>query len=268
VDAPLAGSSLVWPSQAAPSQAAFSQAAFSQAALSQAALSQAALSQAQPWHAQQAAWGTSRRATAGGPVRPRLADAGPLALVVLAAIGAVASFAPSWDSYTLFQSATGASQTVTLGNAFANPGVVIAGNVAVMVAAVAVAVLAALWRPVRHGAMLLAGATVPLAAQAISALIQVHEPVNLAQFGAGVSITSGVTPIFWVYCVFVISLVVSCAWMLTAPRYPVMLAAPQSPTPGPLLPAGGVEGADNVDNVDEGDDSDDDAEDDAESTYA
>lgn len=177
----------------------------------------------------------------------------------------MAAFAPAWDSLTFTQA--GVSHTITQGNAFAVPGAMIAGNVATMVAVIAVAVLAALWRPVRHGAMLLAGATVPLAAQAISALIQANEPVSAATFGIsasdGVTITSGVTPIFWVYCVFVISLVVSCAWMLTAPRYPAMPAASHSPAPGPVH----VHAAQGVDDEDD-DSDDDDAEDDAKSTYA
>jgi hypothetical protein len=78
---------------------------------------------------------------------------------------------------------------------------------------------------------------VPLAAQAISALIQVSGPTAPSMFGisqaqasaAGLTITSGVTPIFWVYCVFVISLVISCAWMLTAPQYPAMPVPAQPP---------------------------------------
>jgi hypothetical protein len=180
-----------------------------------------------------------------GPSRPRATDAGPVALLLLAAIGTVAAFVPSWDTYTLTQASTGASQTVTAGNAFAFPAPVIAGNVAVIVAVVWVAALAALWRPARHGAALLAGAIVPLAAQAISALIQAGEPATPAMFGisqsqaqaAGLTITSGLTPIFWVYCVFVISLLVSCAWMLTAPQYHAMPAAPLHPAPGHVPPA-------------------------------
>jgi hypothetical protein len=176
----------------------------------------------------------------GGPSRPRAADAGPVALLLLAAVGTVAAFVPSWDSYTLTQASSGVSQTVTAGNAFASPAPVIAGNVAVIVAVVGVAVLAALWRPARQGAALLAGATLPLAAQAISALIQAGEPATPAMFGisqsqaqaAGLTISSGLTPIFWVYCVFVISLLISCAWMLTAPQYHAMPAAPLYPAPG------------------------------------
>jgi len=179
----------------------------------------------------------------GAPSRPRATDAGPIALLLLAAVGTVAAFVPSWDTYTLTQTSTGASQTVTAGNAFASPAPVIAGNVAVIVAVVVVALLAALWRPARQGAALLAGAIVPLAAQAISALIQASEPATPAMFGisqsqaAGLTISSGLTPIFWVYCVFVISLLISCAWMLTAPQYQAMPAAPLHPAPGHVPPA-------------------------------
>ncbi len=110
---------------------------------------------------------------------------GPLALLVLAAIGTAAAFFPSWDSYTLVAAATGTSQTITEGNAFTShyPGLVVAGDVAVMVAIVVIAALAALWRTPRRGALLLAGAIVPLAAQAVSALIQVSQPVSPSLFG-------------------------------------------------------------------------------------
>jgi hypothetical protein len=185
----------------------------------------------------------------GRPARPRAAEAGPLTLLVLAALGTAAAFAPSWDSYTLTQAATGAAQTVTAGNAFANPGPVIVGNVAVMVALVAAAVAAALWRPVRNGAVLLAGAVVPMIAQAISALVQVSEPTSPALFNisqaqasaAGLTINAGVTPVFWVYCVFVISLIVSCAWALTTPPRPAMPGPAWVPG-GPIPPHQGTRG--------------------------
>jgi hypothetical protein len=180
----------------------------------------------------------------GWPARPTRVHAGPLALLVLAAIGTAAAFAPSWDSYTVTQASTGTTNTYLEGNAFSNPSVMIAGSVAVMVAVIAVAALAALWRPARQGALLLAGAIVPLAAQAISALIQIRQPAyglfGLTQAQAateGVTITGGVTPIFWVYCVFVIALVVSCAWLLTTPGQPAIPAVPMSP----WMPSAGAE---------------------------
>ena len=114
--------------------------------------------------------------------RPRGAELGPVVMLALAGLGVAAAFAPAWDSYVL-RTAAGQSQTFTEGNAFANPGLVIAGNVAVMVALAAVVILAALWRPVRHGAVLLAGAAIPMAAQAISALVQVGGTTSPTQFG-------------------------------------------------------------------------------------
>jgi hypothetical protein len=157
--------------------------------------------------------------------RPRGPAFGPAVLLILAGLGAAVAFAPAWDSFTL-RSAAGQTQSLTAGNAFSNPGVVIAGDVALMVALAAVVIAAALWRPVRHGAALLAGAIIPVAAQAISALVQVGEPANPAQFGIsssevsqlGLTISSGLTPVFWIYCAFVVVLMVSCAWMLFTPH--------------------------------------------------
>jgi len=147
----------------------------------------------------------------------------PLVSLILAALGAAIAFAPSWDSFTLLTS-SGASQTVTAGNAFANPGAVITGDVLVMIALVAVVVVAALWRPLRLGAALALGAAIPMVAQAISAIIQVSQPTSPLQFGIssaeaarlGLTIHSGLTPMFWVYCAFLGTLILLCAWMLLA----------------------------------------------------
>ncbi len=149
---------------------------------------------------------------------------------------------------------------------------VIAGNVAVMVAIVAVATLAALWRPARQGALLLAGAIVPLAAEAVSALIQAGQPATPAMFGissaqasaAGLTISSGLTGIFWVYLVFVISLLVSCAWLFTEPGHQVMPGIPASPWP----PAGGDEGTRGAAGTVVSEDADSDASEDSDSDGA
>jgi hypothetical protein len=165
-----------------------------------------------------------RRITLGWP---RGAALGPAVLLVLAGLGTAAAFAPSWDSFTL-RTAAGQTQTFTAGNAFADPGAVIAGNVVVMVALAAVVIAAALWRPARYGAALLAGAIIPMAAQAISALVQVGEAASPTQFGLtpaqasqlGLTISTGLTPAFWIYTVLVVVLLVSCAWMLFMPLAP------------------------------------------------
>jgi hypothetical protein len=176
----------------------------------------------------------------GGPRplgRPHGAQIGAAILLVLAGLGAAIAFAPSWDSYTL-RTTIGQSQYVTAGNAFANPGPVIAGDVAVMVALAAVVIAAALWRPVRHGALLLIGGTIPMVAQAISAFIQVGEAATPQEFGLspaqaqrlGLTISSGLTPAFWIYGAFVLVLLVSCAWMLLTPRE--FAGVPAGPYPG------------------------------------
>jgi hypothetical protein len=209
----------------------------------------------------------------GRPVRPRPEHFGPIALLVLGALGAVFSFAPSWDSYTL-QSAAG-TQTITAGNAFSNPGPVIAGDVIVMVAVVLVALTAALWRPMRQGSALLAGAIIPMVAQAISALIQVSQPTSPLQFGitpaqasaAHLTISSSVTPVFWVYCVFVIALVISCAWLLTEPGVPATPAPVPAPWGAPV-PSGGGENRESGSRDSGGGPEDGEPEDDAENSYA
>jgi len=65
-----------------------------------------------------------------------------------------------------------------------------------------------------------------MAAQAISAAIQVSQGVSPAQFGiapgraaqAGLTITTALTPAFWIYLVLLIALAGMCAWMLIPAR--------------------------------------------------
>jgi hypothetical protein len=201
-----------------------------------------------------AASGLTFRGRPAGSRRARLAshEIVPTVVIILAAIGAAVSFWPSWDSY-LLQTAFGTSQTVTAGNAFAstNPAPVIAGDVAVMVLLVAALVAAALWRPIRLGAALAVGAIIPMVAQAISAMVQVSQPTPPEQLGfsqtqasqLGLKITNGLTPMFWVFCAFLGTLILLCVWMLLiidsppdrAPRYPGLPYGGQ-PYPGQPYP--------------------------------
>lgn len=151
----------------------------------------------------------------------------------LVAFGAAAAFARSWGSYILRTSA-GARDSLTAGNVSSNPAPVIAGNVTVMVALVAV-VVAALWRPILHGAVLLAGALSPMIAQAISALIQIAEHNSPTMFGispaeaarTGLTITSGLTLAFWIYCSFALALTaIGGAAVLTVHSIPTDPALP------------------------------------------
>jgi hypothetical protein len=182
--------------------------------------------------------GRSRRA-GSPPARLASHQIVPVVTVILAAIGAAVAFAPSWDSYVLRTSA-GVSQTVTAGNAFANPAPVIIGDVAVMVALVAVATLAAFWRPTRLGAALAVGAIIPMAAQAISAIVEVAQPTSPEAFGVsptqaaglGLTISNGLTLMFWVYCAFLATLILLCVWMLLASDAAGGQATPYTGQPG------------------------------------
>jgi hypothetical protein len=201
-----------------------------------------------------------RRLSLGTPGLPRGHEIARAVLLILAAIGVAIAFAPSWDSYVLRTSA-GQSQTEIAGNAFSNPGWMIAGDLATMIAFVLVVIAAALWRPLRLGATLLAGAAIPMVAQAISAVIQVGQTTPSSQFGissseasaAGLTISNGVTSTFWIYCILLVVLVVSCAWMLITP--PTAVAAPQ-----PAMPPAPMDWAtdDEADEDDEDDEDDDD----------
>jgi hypothetical protein len=159
----------------------------------------------------------------------RVGEIGFAATLIAAAIGAAITFAPSWDRYVL--ATPTASQTITEGNAFSNPGPVIVGDVAVMIAIVAVLVAAALWRPARLGWALAAGAILPLIAQLISALIQITES-GLTQLGitpaqasaASLKVTPSLTAWFWAYCAFVIVLILLCGWLAARPDRPVAVA--------------------------------------------
>jgi hypothetical protein len=183
-----------------------------------------------------------RRGVANGlgkPGKPRgLEITLTVALAGVAAIGTAIAFAPSWDRFTL-RTAAGTSQTITAGNAFANPGLVIAGDVIVMLAVVAVVIVAGTWRPMRLGAALLAGAIVPMVAQAISAIVQIGQTTPSSQFGIspgqaarlGLTIDSGLTPAFWVFCAFVFALILTAALMLSTPTPPPPPPAPAQARP-------------------------------------
>jgi hypothetical protein len=60
----------------------------------------------------------------------------------------------------------------------------------------------------------------------------VGQSTSSAQFGIppaqaarlGLTISASVTPVFWIYCAFVLALVIICAWLLRPARRPVPLA--------------------------------------------
>lgn len=95
---------------------------------------------------------------------------------VVVALLAVAAFLPSWDSYHLVSS-TGRSATINLGNAFSQPGAIMAGEVLSALAIGVLCILGAFWAPPAVGAWLTAGVVTAMTSQLISAVVQVHETV-------------------------------------------------------------------------------------------
>jgi hypothetical protein len=79
-------------------------------------------------------------------------------------------------------------------------------------------------------------------AQAISAVIQIAQLTSPEQLGVpasqvsglGLTVDSGLTPIFWVYCAFVGTVILLCVWMLVAhgPAVPNQVLSAAAPSPG------------------------------------
>jgi hypothetical protein len=185
-----------------------------------------------------------RLRSAGSVGIPRGPELVRVALIGVAGIGAIIAYVPAWDNYLLrFSTSAIPSQNLGGGNAFSDGAWLTAASIIVVVAVVAVVAVAALWRPFRLGGVLLAGAAIPLVAQAVSAIVQATEPTPPSTFDIsqaqatqyGLSITNGLTPAFWIYCLFVVILAVSCIWMLITPPSGVWspgvtaAAAPGSP---------------------------------------
>jgi hypothetical protein len=158
------------------------------------------------------------------------------ALLGAVGIGAAVTYALSWNTLT-FATAQGELQTLAQGNISSQGGVDIFGSVLVMAAVILVPVAAGLWRNARIGAALLAGLMVPVVAQGISAVIETHDQTatyaSSLKSSGDVFISYGLTPSFWLYCLFGVALVVSCAWMLFSPPAlgaDAVAAPPVSPT--------------------------------------
>jgi hypothetical protein len=116
-----------------------------------------------------------------GPPHPRA-----VAQVVVALL-AVAAFLPSWDSYHLVSS-TGQSATITLGNAFSQPGGIMAGELLSALAIGVLCILGAFWSPLAVGAWLTAGVVIAMTSQLVSAAVQVRQAVTAPAAGERASL--------------------------------------------------------------------------------
>jgi len=198
----------------------------------------------------------------GGFSRPRGARAGTAVMLALAAVGTAITFAPAWDRFVLRTPNAGVVATTTGGDTFSLPGSVMAGDLITMVALVAVVVVAALWRPARLGAALVAGVVIVMAAQVVSAVIQLGQTTPPGEFNipaaqaraAGLTISNGVTPVFWLYVAFLVVLAGVGGWMfVSAPRIaPDGILGPTLGPDGPPPAADPVRPGDEASDLDDG----------------
>jgi hypothetical protein len=158
-------------------------------------------------------------------------------VTVLVALLAVAAFLPSWDRYQVIDSA-GQTLTVTLGNAFDQPAGIMAGELVAAFAIGVVAILGAFWAPPNVGAWMTGGALVALAAQLISAVVQVNQPISVTI--AGQRATMSLTGYWAIDVGAAVALAALAAWAGIAAR-PIpgqlgsrQLASGQSPGASPL----------------------------------
>lgn len=104
---------------------------------------------------------------------------GAVAAIGVLSVATAGLFLPAWDHYTGASSTTGRAVSFNLGNAFAEPWQIVIGNVLSALAIASVPIIAALfmWRD-RRSAVAATGAVLALlAAQFVSAVIQVDQAV-------------------------------------------------------------------------------------------
>ncbi|HUC13613.1 MAG TPA: hypothetical protein VMS00_04085 [Acidimicrobiales bacterium] len=114
---------------------------------------------------------------------PRVPQRRSALFMLLATFAVVLSYLPSWDKWTAVAPSLHASGSVTEGNAFSQPAVVMAAVLLTVLGFAFVAVLGSVWYPLTVGAWATAGAVIALSSQLISAIYQLSEPVPSTAFG-------------------------------------------------------------------------------------
>ena len=118
-------------------------------------------------------------AAVSDPPRSGFTRWGVAAAIGVLSIATAGLFLPAWDHYTGVSSVTGRAVSFNLGNAFAEPWQIVIGNVLSALAIAAVPIVAAvlMWRDRRAAVAATAGVLSLLAAQFVSAVIQVDQAV-------------------------------------------------------------------------------------------
>gem|GEM_PF-1667732 len=114
---------------------------------------------------------------------PRPPQGRSAVLMLLATFAVVLAYLPSWDKWSAVAPSLHVSGSVTEGNAFSQPAVVMAGVLLTVIGFAFVAVLGSVWSPTTVGAWATAGAVIALSSQLISAAFQLSEAVPSTAFG-------------------------------------------------------------------------------------
>lgn len=104
-------------------------------------------------------------------------------LVAVGAIAAAVAYSPGWTHYHLFAATTGRHEDITLGNAFHNPGWVIAANVIILTVLVVGPVVVMTLRPSALAAAALAGLMIPQIANLASEIVVATSPADPRMLG-------------------------------------------------------------------------------------
>jgi hypothetical protein len=114
---------------------------------------------------------------------PRPPQGRSAVLMLLATFAVVLAYLPSWDKWSAVAPSLHVSGSLTEGNAFSQPAVVMAGVLLTVIGFAFVAVLGSVWSPATIGAWATAGAVIALSSQLISAVFQLSEAVPSTAFG-------------------------------------------------------------------------------------
>jgi hypothetical protein len=103
--------------------------------------------------------------------------------VVLVTALVVLAYLPSWDRWSALAPSMHLSGSVTEGNAFSQPGVVMAAVLLTAAGFAVVTVLGSFWAPTTVGVWATVGAVIGMSSQLISAVFQLSEPIPPQAFG-------------------------------------------------------------------------------------
>ena len=173
---------------------------------------------------------SSRDTAVTDPPRSGFNRWGSLAVIGVLSIASAGLFLPSWDHYTGVSSVTGRAVSFNLGNAFAEPWQIVIGNVlsALAIAALPIVAGVLMWRDRRAAVAVTGGVLSLLAAQFVSAVIQVDQavPASIAGLSGAQARQLGLTLSLRLTGWFALDAIAALAVLVTT----VVVAAAKAPS--------------------------------------